>query len=376
MKKINSIMAVGFILFIYVVGIGTGLNLIRAQLGYISIDNKDFARDGLGEKINSIIMGQEYYKDILGSFARITGQPQLNGITKLNNGYLTAVCGKADSQYMEQCAEWLSELDKYLISHEKRFLYVQAPYKVCKFDNQLPAGIEDYSNENIDLFLKKLDERNVFFIDIRDELYKDKMNQYDFFYVTDHHWNIEGGYYTFLKIQEYIEKELCVTVDDIILSKDNYQLDIYPESYLGWRGRQSAETYAGIDDFELMHPLFDTYFYNKETGKSGTFDDMCLNYAFLNNKISFYNIYGGEDACTELYNPMAKNKMKILIGGDSFIFTIVPFMQIAYENVKSQYACPPFSKEMIDEYDPDIVILVNWGANIPSKYYYCEGLDE
>ena len=44
----------------------------------------------------------------------------------------------------------------YLEEQNIPMLFASAPYTVSKFDSQLPEGVEDYGNDNLDRFIKIL----------------------------------------------------------------------------------------------------------------------------------------------------------------------------------------------------------------------------
>ena len=103
--------------------------------------------------------------------------------------------------------------------------------------------------------------------------------------------------------------------------------------------------------------------------QDGTYNEICLDYERIGDLKSFYNVYAGLDAELETRCDTAGNDLKVFLGGDSFTFTVMPFMRIAYGNVYTRYAMPPLTTEVLEGFDPDIVVYVNWGANVPSGYY-------
>lgn len=70
---------------------------------------------------------------------------------------------------------------KYLERQNIKFAYIMCPSKFSKDNNDLPIGLKDYSNENVDSFLKPLYENNIKVLDFRDLLIKEYACHFDAF---------------------------------------------------------------------------------------------------------------------------------------------------------------------------------------------------
>ena len=86
------------------------------------------------------------FVEVNGFAKRICGQHEMNGVIKLNNGYLTQLCPKLDQGYLEDYVDAISEYSDFCKENGATLLFVQPAYKVSKYDSELPAGEDDYSN--------------------------------------------------------------------------------------------------------------------------------------------------------------------------------------------------------------------------------------
>ena len=118
---------------------------------------------------------------------------------KLDNGYLTFLNGAYDQT---ENANNLVRFEKGVEGRGIDFLYVQAPFKVCKYDQQLPEYLHDYSNANADQLIGCLNDIST--LDLREELHADEMAHYKSFFVTDHHWLPRTGVWAARTILDFL----------------------------------------------------------------------------------------------------------------------------------------------------------------------------
>lgn len=126
--------------------------------------------------VNQNIYGRLVFVDIFGGLQRLMGKnvvidadAENSTIYKMKNGQLTFSGYPKD---LTETAKNVIELKEYLDGKGIEFLYVQAPHKVSKYEDQLPVGIEDYNNKKADDMLSLLREGNVRVIDLREEIQK------------------------------------------------------------------------------------------------------------------------------------------------------------------------------------------------------------
>ncbi len=369
-KKLNpaklpeNILAVAFFLFIILTGYFSLKNYWDVRTSGVTETADGFSVENDFESNFNILLWQEdKYVEYYGLAAKLLGQPKLNEVVKLKNGYLSGVEELVPEENLKNNADNLLKLQQYLEGRGSTLLYVQTPYKINKFDNELPAGIEDYSNQNIDTFMNYLTENGVNTIDIRQTMYEDGMNQYDYFFRTDHHWTPEAGFYAYGKIVDYVEKKLGIDVDEQVKSLENYQIDNYKDWHLGTNGQRTGIYYGGIDDFQLISPLFDTQLINMDTQVSGSYHEILIEDAVLKEESrAVYDIAYGNSIGHYFHNPNAANDARVIVVSDSMGKVVAPFLILAYQDVYTTGY--DLTTQKIEEFNPDIVIYVTYPANI------------
>src|SRR5699024_8954530 len=122
---------------------------------------------------------------------------------------------------------------------------VETPFKVSKYDPQLPLGVEDYNNSNADLFLSVLAEKQVPYMDLREVMREQGLDHYEMFNRTDHHWTSEASFWCFQQLYPAICDTLGETVNQALLAEESYQWTTYEDIFLGSEGRRAGIPYGG-----------------------------------------------------------------------------------------------------------------------------------
>jgi hypothetical protein len=299
------------------------------------------------------LVNKGFYVNFNGLIANILGKRLVNNVVKLNNGYLDGIIQKEDfSMYVGSVKKLKSFLDEKGIY----YLYVQAPYKICKYDPQLPVGIENYSNENADNFLNLLENIGIDILDLREELYKDSLNHYSAFYKTDLHWKHETALWAASKILRYLDTENIIFLkDDYYIVPENYIIESYKNIFLGNYGKRTGRFFGGLDDINVLLPK-DTI-NNPLTG---------IDESKYLNRDSLFVEYYISDAYNFLYpingfeNKQAPVSKRILLIADSFANSMQFFMTLNVGELK--YINLTLNAEnifdFIEGYNPDIVIML------------------
>lgn len=283
---------------------------------------------------------------------------ETENIVKLKDGHLTSVIKKISKEAIDEKVIMYRQIADYCEEQDIPFLFVLAPYKVAPDDDRLPRGIEDYSNENADEFIAGLQHENVDVLDLRQCAKDDGLNWSEMFYITDHHWTTDTGFWAFQKIAQYCEQKYHLSVKQETLDINNYDKILYPRSFLGSRGRRVGEYYAGVDDFVYINPLFDvsqTVRLNtiETVERTGDFLSTIINpaHAFGKEKNLFkadlYGSYAYGNGCeSETINHKTNNGMTMLFGRDSFGDVVFPYFSLSYEKVIESHAY--LSREELD----------------------------
>ncbi len=357
-----------FFAFIFVFAIANVYQLIKY---YVTdeVSNNQITEMGNAAETTYItnFTGKNDFINLNGFVRNASGQNEMNGVIKLNNGYLLTTMDQCSEERLDSCAQEVFVLNDYLKEKEIPFLYVTTPYTSCKYDPQLPTGVEDYGNENTDRFLAKLENGGVPTMDLREEMYLDGIDHYSMMYKTDHHWNTQCGFYAYTKLAEYMENTLECEIDPQVKDIDNYTITTYEEWHLGSRGQRTGIYYAGIDDFELITPNFETSL--NKGDETGTFAELAYDMEPLSNRdySSRYTYdYVLQDATANYTNNLSYNDKKILVITDSMGLAVGGYMAMSFGEIRwvSNYTPWVLTPEMIDEYEPDMVIMLYYSGRI------------
>lgn len=370
-EKVSCIMYV-VVFFMAVVVLGV-LSFGKLARFYVrdEVDYNEWSAD-LGSRLETDIATTFFEKfqfvNLNGGIRNFLGQREMNGVVKLNNGYLLTTLKYSSDEFLSDCSASIAALDAYLEARGTALLYAATPYTLGKYDSQLPEGVDDYGNLNIDRFLLMLKEAGVDTIDFRETMYADGINHYDMMYKTDHHWTTEAGFYAYGILEDYIVEKTGCKVDEKVSDIQNYTITNYKEWHLGSRGQRTGRYYAGIDDFNLIIPNFETSIQN-DGGTVGSMQDLVVNMEPLAKKqytsrYTYDNVLGR--ALGHYVNLNSENEIKILIITDSFGKAVNPYLMMGFREINYVYdvdvSC--VTPEYIEAYDPDVVILMYYSGRL------------
>lgn len=328
------------------------------------------------------------YVNLNGFMSNLLGQPEMNGIVKLNNGYLTvvssqnlyeaAVTVQIPNETIARFSEQTEAFDLRMRERGIQYIYVILPYVVDRYNPQMPTGIRDFGNENLDRIKLAMTERGIQTIDLRECLHDDGMETYDIFYRTDHHWTTQGGFWAYNKLVDYLEDTNGFIVDKTIRDMDNYTVTTYEKWHLGSRGQRTGIYYAGIDDFNLILPKFDTYIERWGTDDGGTLQEMMIDMEPLEScvytsRYTYDSVMGG--SCDNWHNPSASVDKTVLIICDSMAKAFCPYMTLSFRNVLCMSEdVSALTEEFLDSCKPDIIISFYYPGNVGGDKAYDWGI--
>ena len=338
----------------------------------------------LGRKFETDIASTFFQKisfvNLNGAVSSVLDQPTMNGVVKLNNGYLLTTLDKASDESLDKFTDSTVRFNEYLKNRGTSLVYASPPYTSGKYDPELPTGIEDYGNDNIDRLVARFNEAGIDTIDFRETMHEDGIDHYDMMFRTDHHWTTEAGLYAYGKLEDYICEKTGCTVDKRVSDINNYTVTRYEKWHLGSRGQRTGIYYAGIDDFDLITPNFETDLTDLISGQTGTMQDCMFDMSPLQNKnytSRFTYDYVLGNAHGHFVNNLSQNDVKVLIITDSFGKAVFPYLAMGFRETQQAYdlELSKVTPELIEEYDPDVVIMLYYPdvINDESGSYNFEG---
>lgn len=351
-------------------------SLLKGELSVSAyMERIDEMYDGMlsTEQDQPLLQNKGTYINLNGAMAKLLGQPMMNERVKLKNGHLTSVVSWRHSQEnIEYTAQNIASLARTQEKNGGQFLFVLAPSQISKYEDLLPEGYTDTMNDTSDTLLSLLDQNGVAYLDLREALHKDQISNADAFFVTDHHWRPQTGFWAYTKILSALEESGAIaSVDGFYADSSHYDFVTYPNTFLGSSGKRTGICYAGVDDSIFIQPQFDTEITltvpDRELELTGRYEEVCYNSEDTLNpdnpdyfQFNAYGLYGwGDNSLNRWRNENAPDNSKVMLIGDSFGNIPFSLMSIYFsdcDELDMRYYSEDFQRHYQD-FQPDIVIL-------------------
>lgn len=290
------------------------------------------------------------------------------GGIKLSNGYVAGVYAKTATDYEIQ---QMNDLKAFCDEEGVQLLYVNEPTKYI--DDAIieeDLGLKSYINQNTDIFLRRLEENGIRYIDLRDNIRSEEKNSFDLFYRTDHHWTTESGKWAARIIADELNKDYGYGIDTSVYDDSKYDFTEYKSAWLGEQGKKLSASYVGLDDYTCIEPKFATnYTVTTVNGTvNGTFSETMINKGIYSQTGDLDTIYASPSwHYSYMYNGLNTSVIrnnnlttgKILVLGDSYDQVTSPFLSLGVNEVQTLVLRDYTGslKEYIKQNDPDTVIV-------------------
>lgn len=297
--------------------------------------------------VNDSVVNRNSFINLNGLIHKLNGSKivddvdLMNTVYKMDNGQLTF---NYPNDNMDLKLENLKQLHAKLTRKDIKMLYIQAPFKLNKYEDNLPWGIEDTTNINTDIMIDCLKKNNIPFLDLRNSILKDKLVHSDLFYNTDHHWKIETALWANKQVLLELNQRFGMNNNLNTVEINKFHSIEIKNSFLGAQGRRVGKYYGGVDDFTYLIPKFDTSyhveFYNskgeKDLEKDGSFKETIIIDKLVQEDSSIetnrYAVYfGGDWPLVKIINSDV-NSGNVLILQDSFGLPFSAFMSLNFRN--------------------------------------------
>lgn len=298
-----------------------------------------------------------------------------NGIIIKDDGYMTYVSDEIDVTDM---ASHLEKLNNFINNKNIQMLYVQAPSKVDPLTPELPPGISDSTNDNINKLLSELSKKNIDVLDLREFIVDEFASYEDAFYKTDHHWKTTTAFRAVQILVEYMNEQGYTSIDESKIASENFKMETYEKYFLGSQGKKVTLAVAEPEDYHLMVPKYDTNFTiqipERNIDMQGDFKNTLLDYRHL-QKIDYYNencyasFMNRNDVYSKIINHASDvDDKKILIIKDSYSTPFIPYLALGVEEVDSIYEMlfDGSIQTYIEETEPDVVIVMYSATSMSS----------
>ena len=375
MKKFeNKLMGVVFLILILFLSVGTMLNVFHFRQGDVPV-NEQLPEDADTEQeMNAVFYEKEEFLKLNGMMRRMLGQRMLNGVVRLNNGQLTYLHEPIEAETLQQNADNISALYNYFAQRGIPFWFAITPDKISMYDDELPPGYTDSSNDNIEIFLQRLRDNGTPYIDLREGLHTIDPDLYRFFYLTDHHWTTEAGFYAFTLLAEEMQKG-GVYFPEEVLDIHNYTQEVHEDTLFGSWGQRVGRGFADEEDLALWIPTYDTQVMRGFDSLRGTLGDVLYDRSVFETNTDGLVYDGVLLDTTRFVNEGNSNGKRILFIGDSMARTVIPYFVASFREFwwGDAYQSETITEAKINEASPDVVILLmspwnNLGSEVSFNY--------
>ncbi len=258
------------------------------------------------------------------------------GINITTTGYHV---GRYDQTSTDYEVEQMIAFKEYLDDLDIQLLYVSEPTKYIDDSfYQEEFGGESYINRNTDLFLERIGDAGISYIDLRENIIEEDLDSLSLFYRTDHHWTVPASKWAAQIIAERLNEEYGYSIDLSLYDDELFYAAAYKQAWLGEQGRKVAKSYIGLDDYTMIEPLYETSYtiYGDDTQTTGSFD-LFINKTCYDTEADPYTAgswhYSYSGRMEELIHNNNAEYGNVLVLGDSYEASMLPFLTLGIENV-------------------------------------------
>lgn len=365
-----NVTAVLFIIIIAVVSIGS----VSANAEYIT----DLSKEETINEVVSYVFGESNAFSKLfitiWSFVNSGNQNDISliedaeyvNLIKDENGFLYFPAYKVSvDEYANKTIDLSNMVDN--------FIYIQAPNKMIDgYTNKLVYNY-NFSNENADEFLEKLNDAGVQTYDLRKDLLECGEEE-DLFFKTDHHWKTNTAFWAYQKVVSTLNDRfnLDIDSDNYYRNLDNYNVKTYENCYLGSLGRRTGQAISGLDDYTYIEPKYSTNYtlYNMmssdiEPIKNGSFANaIAVKQLLYDNNVEtnkYATYFEWDYGYLRVINNALEDGKKVLLIKDSYALPFAAFLSTSvYEVDMIDLRDQPKAdlERVIANNDYDVVIML------------------
>ena len=328
--------------------------------------------------VNSDLDRDNLFIQLYGGVQRLSGRRVIqdmvagNTVAKLSTGALNFVnlgtAGQGDQEAVGRRAQATAGPAAQLGGWGTHYLYIAAPQKTQRGAELLPRGLEESGNATCDAYLAELDRLGVDYLDLR-PVFESNGIYSNWFFRTDHHWKPEAAFFAWQYLSGELDLRYGYETPSILTNPNNWSTRVLDDFFLGSQGKRVGSLYAGVDDFTIYTPKFDTNL--TYTNSDGSFDrsgpfaqSVCFPERveerdwFNGNPYTYYS--GGDYAMATMVNHNNPKGPKVVLLRESFSCALAPFLALSCSELTTidlRY----FSGDLMDtirELEPDLVLTL------------------
>ena len=315
---------------------------------------KTFAKDrdvtaflaGAETAVNQDLDRDHLFIQIYGGIQRLIGRRMVedavdeNTVVKLATGALNFVKPDSTAQPAESVDDNAAATAKLARDLEKQkipYLFVLAPQKIQRGQDLLPVGMAENGNTTADACLEGLDQWGTSSVDLR-PLFESNGIYSGWFFNTDHHWKPEAAFFAWQNLAQVLDHNYGFTTPSALTDPANWSTTVLDDFFLGSQGKRVGSLYAGVDDFTIYTPKFETNLtYTSVDGgfdRTGPFNQsVCFPERveekdwFNGNPYTYYS--GGDYGMATMTNHNNPDGPKVVLLRESFSCALAPFLALS-----------------------------------------------
>lgn len=238
----------------------------------------------------------------------------------------------------------------------------------------LPAGYDviDTSDELADQVLEIVRSAGIDALDSREFFEGLDYSDNELILRTDMHWTTLAALLATPIYADEINRLTGAHLDTDKIALDQFETEVYPDLFLGEYGQQVGQCNSGLDDITFYLPKYPTEFTRYSVERDGTeehasgdFREAVVKWDALDREPDGTNIrgyvgYGLVERIEEIENLSDDcEDLTILIFRDSYTAPVGSFLSLMAKKVVmvDMRTMDMTAMEVVDQYDPDIVIV-------------------
>ena len=384
MKRTNTLLAAAFLLLLFAMAGYTlqDFDTIRTDLlkAWEQREDKtdsslvtklEFAADQTEGLLNAALDREHRFIELYGGLQRLTNQKFIEdsysySVIRMNNGSLTfGSVGQVQKDVSHNAAA-TADFAGALAELGIPFTAVMTPQKVPQQADSTPAALRDYHNEEADQFLSVLEDAGIHTVDLRDDMGSDLS---PYFFVTDHHWTAHGAFAGNQVMTAALSAQYGFEIFHPGLDEMQFSHTVYTDLFLGSQGKRVGTLYAGVDDFPLYNPKFETNLTYQVSEaavpRTGTLEEALYFEEYLEKDYYNGNPYvtyaGGDWGKAVITNHLNPDGPKVVMIRDSFGCAITPFFALQCSELVTMDLRAYRGEDLLADIagmDPDFVVLL------------------
>ena len=384
MKRSNSILAAAFLVLLFAMAGYTlqDCSTIRTDLltaweqredqtDSSLVSKLEFTADQTEGLLNAALDREHRFIELYGGLQKLTNQKFVEdsysySVIRMNNGSLTFGSVGQIRKDVTHNAQATADFAGALAELGIPFSAVMTPQKVPQHTDSTPAALRDYHNEEADQFLSVLEGEGFHTVDLRDDM---DSGLFPYFFVTDHHWTAHGAFAGNQIMTAALSDQYGFEVFRPGVDQMQFSHTVYEGLFLGSQGKRVGTLYAGVDDFVLYSPEFETNLTYQVSEAAvpriGTLNETLYFPEYLEKDYYNGNPYvtyaGGDWGKAVITNHRNPDGPKVVMIRDSFGCAITPFFALQCSELITVDLRAYRGEDLLADIagmDPDFVVLL------------------